>query len=185
MSGRPARRPPARSAGWLPVLVLAVVVLGFAGGIAASAAVISPGSESARGTAVSATAITWFRLTNLAVTTVPSVLQANASTSAPSPTTLATSNASYGLGPATSGDGALQVTFLVRNPPGLTEFELNVTFVNASAGTTSATVYLEIPSPAPAGPLLFSFFLDVGVGVPVFGHASELAQGCAVLATCP
>ncbi len=183
-------RPPRRARGFarpgalalLGILSLAAFLGGFA---AASLSVNLGGPEQGAGNANSAAALTWWVLKTAAPDVIPGSLPPSASSAPGSPSVLPTVNGSFTMGIAQSSHGALRLDFQEKGAPTATEFEVAVTFQNASGVFTSSTVYLETQNTTVGGTLQFSLYLDTGTGTPVFLRLTELIQQCVAISNCP
>jgi hypothetical protein len=168
------------------VLVAALLAGAFVAGLAvASLTVTTSATEAGTGWAEGASAITWWRLAATAPDVVPTSIPPTLSTNPVVPTNLSTVSASYAIGTATGGHPALRIDFVEKGATPSVVFELTITFVNATAVTTQATVYLETQTPIPAGSLTFSLYLDLGGGAVAFASLTEVAQTCSGTMSCP
>lgn len=180
------QNPPSRRTAIATVLVVALAASAFSTGVGLAALTVSTGAESGDGDAETASSITWWHLVTIAVDTIPGGSLPLASANSTIPTILPSSNSSFALNPSSTGHGAIRLDFQEKNgPPGAKEFELSVTFLNASAVPAAATVFFETQFPVPGTPLTFSLFLDVGAVTATFKSIMEVAQNCATLGSCP
>lgn len=167
---------------------LAVVagLLAFSGGLAYGALTILSGTETAGGSAETASEISWLTVTAVSVDLVPGPAPPAANTTAGAPSVLPAANQSYLLGAGTVGHNAVRWNLTERGASASTEVEVTVTYLNATSGAeTTATAYLETGTVTAGGPFLVSLYLDEGTGAVSLAGASIFLQQCGAVGSCP
>jgi len=176
-----------RSTGWV---VLAIVAVLLAGGLALGSFAVRANSGRAGGEQNPATGLADFTETGVSSSATPLALPAVLSALPATPTRLAAAGTSYLLNPGTGGDEAAEWTFSERVGI-LANQELEISFsveysLGAVTHTTAFTAYLETQATAPRASVTFTIFWDAGTttGVTLLSEA-EIAQTCSGVGTCP
>jgi hypothetical protein len=162
-----------------------ILGLAFAGGFVATAAAyqIVNGSETAHGSYVGQLELTWWKPTEVLLTTIPASTTA-ASTNPASPTVIPAAGTTYAVNTATHLDNALEFIYSEQTTA-VASTELEITFTVTAGTTTTVTVYIETQSTIPATAQTFNFLFDGGSATAVFHVWQQTTQVCPSVGSCP
>jgi hypothetical protein len=175
------------------VIYIAVVasVLTFVGGYALAALTVTNGTQSGSGNYEGTGAIAWWSDPNTpaaALGLIPSSGTSAVSVAQGTNTVLGAAATSYTVGTVTAGDIAEIFKFTETSSATINTY-FEVVFSISAATVTTQTAYLETQATAPAGSVVFTFYLDAGSAASssvTIAYVLQISQLCgATAASCP
>lgn len=169
----------------------ALTIAAFVGGFAmAGSLTISQGTpEAANGNFETTSSISWWNQASVGLSSTPSPVPTQLSTTAGTPTVLSSSQG-YLINTGTAGDVAHY--FKMTESAGATaSTELEIVFTLSTGSTptlSTTTVYLETQSSSPSSSVTVTIYYDLGSatsGTIVLNSVQQISQVCASVGSCP